>query len=298
MLRSGRLSGKAALALAATGAFALTGCAEPTGPAQRGQQAGPQTGQQVDALTLLRSDVKGSLRKAGAATAGATSVVVSLQGTADGRTVRSHGALVLGGPLTAELVTEDPADGPTTVRILGSVFYTQIPAKDRAGLNGKSWMRTDLGGNGTATGRIARQLDGMDPARQLKNLLAGGRVTVVGEETVAGVKTVHYTSSAPKVAYLRQADPKARPELERLLAGVKDVRTDLWVDEQYLMRRSRSVLGTTGVGTDIVGTDVAGTDIAVEYTDYGRPLDVLAPPAADTVDFAALMNGLKPGLTG
>jgi hypothetical protein len=168
------------------------------------------------------------------------------------------------------------------------VFYTQIPEKDRAGLNGRNWMKTDLGGDGTATGRIARQLDGMDPAKQLKNLLAGGRTTVVGEDAVAGVKTVHYTSSTPVAAYLKQVDAKARPELERLLAGAKAVRTDLWVDEQYLIRRSRSVLGATD----------AATDLTVDYTDYGKPVTVVAPPAAETVDFAELMNGVKPGPTG
>ncbi|HEV7898196.1 MAG TPA: hypothetical protein VGP31_10170 [Planosporangium sp.] len=270
---------KAALVLVSLGAFALAGCGPATGSSQGERKS--------DTLTLLRSDAKGSVQKSADTTSKATSVTIVMNGTSDGKPIKGHGAVALGGPLKAEIVMEEAATGQTTVRMLGTAIYVQIPTKDRASMDGKSWMKMDLAGKDKAAGEIARQLDNMDPSKQVKTLIASGSVTVVGEDTVGGVKTVHYAATAPIAAYLGQLDPTMRPQVEKVLTdkGIKEAKVDLWVDEQYTLRRSRSVLGTA-------------TDITVDYIDYNKPVTVTAPPAADTFDLAEMMNKLKSGITG
>ncbi|NJC84240.1 hypothetical protein [Planosporangium mesophilum] len=265
------------------GAFALAGC----GPDS--SKAGGNADGKADTLALMRSDAKGSIQKAADNSGKATSVALTMSGTADGEPLKGRGVVALGGPLKAELVIEDATDGPGTIRMLGTTFYVQIPAKDRADMDGKSWMKLDLAAASgqQAAGEVARQLDHMNPAKQVQMLVDSGSVTAVGEETVNGAKTIHYAGTMPVSTYLGQLDPSIRSQVEKTLneKSVKEAKVDLWVDEQYNLRRSRSVLGTT-------------TDLTVDYTDYNKPVTVEAPPAAETFDFAEMMNKLKSGITG
>ncbi|MGC9667857.1 hypothetical protein ACNTMW_15040 [Planosporangium sp. 12N6] len=273
-------SGKIALAAVALGALALAGC----GSSATSDTAKTEATSSV--LALLRSDAKGSLQKAGEKSGDAKSVVISMQGTTAGKKFQAKGAVALSTPVTAQLTMDDPEDGPTEVRMLGTVIYVQVPAKDRADLDGKTWMKMDLGKDSKNTGEFARQFDDVDPRKQVKTMIDSGALSVVGEETVAGVKTVHYASTAPMSTYLAQLDPATRPEAEKAMSaqGIKEVKTDLWVDEQYLMRRSHVVLGDTDMTTD--------------YSDYGKPVTVTEPPAAEVFDMAEMLSKLGSGLTG
>jgi hypothetical protein len=267
--------------LLSLGAFALAGC----GPDS--SKAGGNA-EKADTLALMRSDAKGSVQKAADNTSKVTSFAFAMTGTAEGKPFKGRGSVALGGSPKAEMVMEDASTGQTTVRMLGTTIYVQVPAKDRASMDGKSWMKMDLAaGNSQAAGAITRQLENMDPSKQVKTLVAGGSVTAVGEETVNGVKTVHYTANVPVSTYLGQLDPAMRPQVEKALTakGVTETKVDLWVDEQYTMRRSRVVQGT-------------GNDMTFDYTDYNKPVTVQAPPAAETFDLAEMMNKLKSGITG
>ena len=62
--------------------------------------------------------------------------------------------------------------------------------------------------------------------------------------------------------------------------GVKEVKTELWIDEQYQVRRARSFLNDAN-------------DFVVNFTDFGKPVTVDVPPAAETADFAELLKGLE-----
>jgi hypothetical protein len=122
----------------------------------------------------------------------------------------------------------------------------------------------------------------MDPVKSVRTLLEGSEVTVVGEETINGVKTVHYTSTVPVDTYLGQLDAELRDSVREELArgGVTEVVTDVWVDEQYQPRRVKLVMGTM-------------SDMTIDYTDYGKPVSIDAPPADETLDFAEMMSELQ-----
>ncbi|MGC9671374.1 hypothetical protein ACNTMW_33120 [Planosporangium sp. 12N6] len=266
------------MAAVAAGAVVLTaGC----GPKQASSSSAPK--QQPDVLTLMAKDAMGTVRKMVDTTSKSTSVEVTGKGTVAGKPISEHGVIAYGSPLQAEITATVDGMGETTVRMLGSVFYVQLPASERASMGGKSWMKMDLAQAGASGAAMAKQLDNVNPSQQVRTLLASGAITAVGQEQVDGVKTVHYAGTAPVAKYLDQLDAASRSTVEQQLSaqGVTEITTDVWVDDKYQPRRIHTVMGTT--------------DITGDYSNYGTPVSVVAPPASDTVDFADLMHNL-PGL--
>ncbi|SCF38700.1 hypothetical protein GA0074695_6424 [Micromonospora viridifaciens] len=265
----------AVLTVSALTALAVTACG-----AKPGSSDAPE---KPSVLALLASDLKGSLQKAVDTTDKAESVTLTMEGTSAGQKVSMQGVVDLRDPVKAEMTTAGPDGTPTTVRLIGAAFYIEVPEEDRAGLDGKRWMKLDLSAAGAQAGMdFTKQFDDIDPTKQVKTLLATEGVTVVGEETVNEVRTVHYTVTTPVANYLGQLDAKLREGVEKELAkqGVKEIKLDLWVDEQYQPRRVHMVMGTTG-------------DLTVNYTDYGKPVNIETPAPAETVDFAEMLKGLE-----
>ncbi|WBB67602.1 LppX_LprAFG lipoprotein [Micromonospora sp. WMMD812] len=264
----------AVVAVSALTALAVTAC---------GAKPGSNTPEQPSVLELLASDLKGSLQKTIDATDKSDSVTVTMQGTAGGQKISVQGVIDLGDPVKAEMTTAGPDGAPTTVRMIGAVIYVEIPAEERASTGGKRWMKMDLTAMAGQSGMdFTKQFEDVDPTKQVKTLLATEGVTVVGEETVNGARTVHYTVTAPVATYLGQVDAALRAGIEQQYAkqGVKEIKIDLWVDEQYRPRRAAMVMGTMG-------------DMTVDYTDYGKAVTIETPPPAETADFAEMLQGLK-----
>ncbi|MGW0216651.1 hypothetical protein ACWDXH_19895 [Micromonospora chokoriensis] len=259
-------------------ALAVSACGTTSG--------GSDAPKQPSVLELLASDLKGSLQKTAEATTKSDSVTVSMTGTAGGEKVEMKGVIDLGDPVKAEMTTKDPKGASTVVRMIGGVVYVEIPAEDRADMNGKRWMKMDLSEAGKQAGmNVGKQFEDIDPTKQVKTLLATEGTKVVGQETVNGAATVHYTVTVPVATHLQQMDAKLRAGVEQQMTkmGVKEIITDLWVDEQYQPRRAALKMGPLG-------------DLVMDYTDYGKAVTVEEPPAAETLDFAEMLKGLQ-GLT-
>jgi hypothetical protein len=262
------------LAVSALTALAVTACGSESGPSE--------TNKQQSVLELLASDLKASLQKTVESADKAESVTLTMQGTMAGEKLSMQGTVDLRDPVKAEMKAADGEGESTTIRMIGSAIYVEIPEEDRADTGGKRWMKIDMS---TAAGQqgqdYTRQLDEVDPVRQVKTLLGMEGTTVVGEETVNGVKTVRYTNTSPVAAYLGQLDAEQRASAEKAMAeqNVTEVKLDLWVDEQYQPRRAHMVMGAAG-------------DLTVDYTDYNKPVTIEAPPAAETTDLAEMLAGL------
>jgi hypothetical protein len=267
-----------AVAVSALTALAVSACGTTSGKSD-----GSDTAKQPSVLELMASDLKGSLQKTAEATTKSDSVTVSMTGTAGGEKVEMRGVIDLGDPVKAEMTVQDPKGDPTVVRMVDTVVYVEIPAADRAEMNGKRWMKMDMGAAGEQAGmNFGKQFEDIDPTKQVKTLLASEGVKVVGEETVNGARTVHYTVTTPVATQLAQVDAKLRAGVEKQFtaAGVKEITIDLWVDEQYRPRRAATVMGAMG-------------DMVVDYTDYGKAVTIETPPAAETTDFAEMLKGLS-----
>ncbi|MEU8287395.1 hypothetical protein AB0C01_24005 [Micromonospora sp. NPDC048905] len=254
-----------------------------------GVACGPQGGstetpdKQPGVLELLASDLKGSLQKTVDTTTKTDSVTVKMTGTMSGQQISMQGVLDLGGAPKAEMTVTDPEGTTVAVRMIGTVFFVEIPAEDRASTGGKRWVKMDLTAvaGSKAGADFSKQFEEMDPIKQVKTLLAIEGTTVVGQETVNGAPTVHYTVTTPVATYLAQIDSKRRESTEEMFAqqGVKDIKVDLWVDEQYRPRRAGLGMGKMG-------------DMVIDYTDYGKAVTIEAPPAAETADLAEMLKGM------
>jgi hypothetical protein len=272
---------KAAIAVMAASALALTGCGLIGGAAQ-------ETSKSV--IDALRSDPEKSLRTAVDKADKVESVSLVMSGKMAGEQFDARGVVSFGSKPAAEMTVVDAKDGEMKMLVIGSTFYVQIPAKDRAEMQGKSWMKLDFSAMSkedvAKTGLGKNAFDDMlretNPTTALKQMLDAGDFKVVGEEKVEGVKTVRYTAKVPLAAYLAKADAKERVKLEATMkkANIKFVDTDVWVDEKYQLRRANQVAGIA-------------VNMSVTFKDFNKPVTVTPPAAAQTLDVAALMKQLK-----
>lgn len=265
----------AVLAVSALAVLGLAACGS--------KDAGSTTEEKPSALALMASDAKGSIQKTADAAGKATSLTLTMEGKQEGEVLKGSGMVALGSERKAEVTVEDPKEGSTVVRIIGTAFYIQLPPGEQADMGGKKWLKMDVAAAGEAgADAMASIIDDIDPAMQLKPLLSAESVTVVGEEAVNGAQTVHYAVTMPTAPYLTALPESVRKTTEEQLTklGIKEVKTELWIDEQYQVRRGRTFLNDAN-------------DIVVNFTDFNKPVTVDAPPAAETADFADLLKDLQ-----
>lgn len=260
-----------ALAVAAATAVSMTAC----GPNDSEGESG--------ALERLTDDIPGSLQAA-ADKAKETETVradmVTSGGAADSEMQMT---MDFRGAVSFEMVG-DILGEPVTMRMVDSAIYTENSAEDRELYDGKRWTKIDFDSSPEGDVGVDRMLQESDPSQQIETLLELEGVTVAGEETVDGIRTVQYTvTTTPEK--LAEAQPEGSAESSDLSAagdalGVTEVTIDVWIDEEYLLRRFRLDTGTAGVTT-------------ADYYDYNEPAQIEAPPAADVVDLEEVFADLE-----
>ncbi|WP_019869492.1 LolA-like protein [Salinispora oceanensis] len=265
----------AVLAAATASAVAVTGC----GPSTASQEAA----QQSSVLELLANDLQGSLQEAADRTGEVETVRATMVGSGP-EDFEMQIAMDLRDSVSVEMVMEMEGE-VTTVRMIDSVAYVEIPEAEHELADGKRWMKMDF--SAAAEMGIDEQMRDADPVQQVKTLLGLEGVTVVGEETVDGVPTVHYSvtvTTEEHLALLKEQTELDSGDLGNVAGqaakyGVTEIKTELWIDEQYWPRRARVTMGEMGVMT-------------IDYTDYNEPVTIETPPAAETTDFAELLGDL------
>lgn len=267
----------AVLAAATASVVAATGC----GPTTASPEESPQSG----VLELLTTDLQGSFQEA-VEQSGKIETLRARMVASGPEDFEMQLTLDLRDPVSYEGVM-DMEGVPTAVRMVDSAMYIEVPEAERESNDGKRWMKMDLS-SAFATGMDLEQpIQKVDPVVQVKTLLGLEEVTVVGEETVDGTPTVHYTVTASTEEHLAMLEEQGEIDSAELANSldemaefsVTEIKTDVWVDEQYWPRRARMTMG------EIV--------ITIDYTEYNEPVNIEVPPAAETNDFDALLEGLK-----
>jgi outer membrane lipoprotein-sorting protein len=180
--------------------------------------------------------------------------------------------------------------GAIQVVYVDKVVYMKSPQLSQA-TGGKPWLKLDLGRQAQQSGfnldALMNQSQQVNPAEQTKMLTASKDVRKVGEETINGVKTTHYTGSITVAEAMGKLDAKTRQQLQKVYqqVGAKKIFFDLWADGQQLPRKL-----TTKI--DIPQGNTSNTII---YEDYGSPVHVSAPPADQVGDFRGLTGGRTSG---
>ncbi|GAA4082511.1 LppX_LprAFG lipoprotein [Actinomadura miaoliensis] len=176
------------------------------------------------------------------------------------------------------IVDQDPADPSTTEAVVtGGIVYTRVDGQEQA--PGKPWVRLsrqDL--RNPELGPFAKILtgilDSVDTGLAQISVDSGLQVVRAGRfdkaavtETVDGVRTRRYSGRTP-TAELAKTDTayKAIAQL-----GGDEVPWTLWVDDKGLPRRFR---------VDIRTERGLGATQDVRYRQWGEPVSIQAPPAA------------------
>jgi hypothetical protein len=151
-------------------------------------------------------------------------------------------------------------------------------------LDGKSWVKLDLGSLGLSSGGSSGALGDANPKGTLDALRGAGEVEKVGTDTLRGVATTHYRATIDPQKALEDAPPALHDKVQKGLDALGGpVPVDVWIDGDGQARK---------IATDV---DVKGVKASttIEYYDFGTKVDVSAPPADEVLDFSQLFGGLR-----
>jgi hypothetical protein len=168
----------------------------------------------------------------------------------------------------------------------------------------KPWVWVDLDavyepqyGGGPAQGVASP-----NPTRQFEYLRGvSDSVEKVGEERVRGVPTTRYRAVTDLREEAAGQDAEVRQANEELVKrlGASKLPVEVWIDEKNRVRRYAldvSVSMSEGDTSQDASRedDELRAQMVIEYYDFGAPVDVQAPPPAQTTDGTELFAGQQP----
>jgi hypothetical protein len=176
-------------------------------------------------------------------------------------------------------VTTDAFLGTFDVVVVGGTLYLKLPPALVLVAGGKKWASADLAHPPTVpgAGNLIALAGATDPGLAVTGLQEGlTSAKKVGRATVDGVATTQYNAQVtfPK-------SPSALGASERTLIGGSSENDDVFVGpDGKLVRLARRVAISAG----------ATETLTVDYSNYGAPVSVSAPPADQTADAAKLLG--------
>jgi hypothetical protein len=178
------------------------------------------------------------------------------------------------------------------------VMYMDMGAEAAKDMDGKRWMKLDLGAAAEASGdeELTKQMTSglqdmnQNPAEQLAMLLESPNLKHVGSEKIDGVETEHYKGTLTVKEMmasnksLEVLEPKEREQLFENIekSGIKGYDTEVWVNEDDMPVRM-----------DVVMESPEGdVDMSMKLSDYGAKAEVELPPAGETFDLMEMLMEL------
>lgn len=170
--------------------------------------------------------------------------------------------------------------------------YVKVPADGSAALpHGKTWLVMDAGSAGPLDSPFGEFGGGSDPTDMLASLTAiAGSERVLGATRVRGVPVTGYQVNIDPSKLAARAPAAERASLRQFAQslGKSTVPVDVWVDNENEVRQVRLSPRTPG-GTMIPGNP--RLTLTVDFYDFGVPVDVSAPPAAQVTSLGAAGMG-------
>jgi hypothetical protein len=197
-----------------------------------------------------------------------------------------------GGNAPGELT--DPANWKLEMRLDDTVAFMRLPFLASELPSGKEWVRIDLTKaaqlQGVDLADIQSFAKGSDPRETLDYLRSvSGKLIRIGTEDVRGVPTTHYFAAVDwKKALARAASESGQQgflaQFQNMPSAVASIPVDVWVDADNLVRRMTMNFSFSSPGQP----EQAKASIEMELFEYGQPVSVETPRAADVVDAFAL----------
>ncbi|MCW2913684.1 MAG: hypothetical protein JWN52_1752 [Actinomycetia bacterium] len=159
---------------------------------------------------------------------------------------------------------------------LNNTLYGKVPQQFASFVSGKQWAKIDLGQAqkraGVSFDSLIQHAELVDPGQQTKTFTASKDARKVGEETIDGAKTTHYTGAITVKDALDTLDAQTRTKLQKVYTsvGAQKINFDVWVDGQEQARKLTVKLATSAGET---------TTLSIVYSNFGKAVSASAPPA-------------------
>jgi hypothetical protein len=182
--------------------------------------------------------------------------------------------------------------------LLDKTMYMKMPMLQQLSQMGgakgqmKPWLKISLTELGQKSGlnfdQLMEQARQADPAQNTRLLTSSKDVKEVGKETVDGVQTTHYRGTYKMADAISKLSPEQQQAYQKLMAkaggmGSQAMPFDLWVDGQQLPKKMTMSMAMSATEK---------MNMSMTYRDYGKPVDITAPPADQVSDFSELMKSM------
>ncbi|HET9139574.1 hypothetical protein [Actinophytocola sp.] len=261
---------------AAIAALVLSGCQSggESGSGNSGNGAGSSA--EIGSLSMLADVVsKKSTEKQSA------HMQMSIEGGEEA--INAQGDIQFGNDVAMEMTMAVPEMAEVTMRLVDNVFYIKTGEELEPG---KPWLKIDANGSDPMSKVFASLVDQMksqgDPSQTLKQLQDAGEITSKKSEQLDGQDTTHYTVTVDVQKALAKADPELKKMLDgAATAGLKDYPMDIWLNKDNLPVRIVTTVSATNPQTQ--KTEQA--KVTVNYTDWGKKIEVAAPAPNEIAEF-------------
>jgi hypothetical protein len=268
---------KAGIALSAFALAMTLGACGDNGGGDTSSGSGSNGGASAGAVNLV--DLAKSI---GDETSAANSAHMTITASAAGQDLSGEGDLKFGDTAAAISMDMTTAQGSISMVFVDGVLYMKLPQEL---VPGKPWLKIDPNSESV----LAKALGGLneslsknaDPRAALTEFENAGEITDTKEEELDGKKTTHYTITVDvqKMAD-NQTDPTQKKAMQDAIgSGMKDFPVDVWLDEKGLpVRFALQTPTPDGKG------GMTSVKMQVDYTDWGKPVDIVPPPADQTTE--------------
>jgi hypothetical protein len=224
-------------------------------------------------------------KKVGDQTAEESSAHMVFTGGAGGMEVNGEGDIKTGGDNPAIKMDMGTPQGEMSLVLLDGVLYMKMPAELSPG---KPWIKIDSKDRSNpvaqALGSLTDQMrQNADPRQTLEQFQEAGTITSTEEVELNGEQTTHYkiTVDVQKLVENQKDATLKKAMQDAIKSGLKDFPVDLWVNDQDLPVRMTIEMPTADPTS---GKSVPAT-VQVDYTKWGEPVDIQAPPADQVGEF-------------
>jgi hypothetical protein len=195
-----------------------------------------------------------------------------------GQSIKADGDLKLGSSPAMDLTYDIPGIGAARMVLVDDAFYFELPKA--AQKDGKPWVKLDPNGSDPLSKSLSAALKetkkNSDPAQMIKQLEGAGEITATKQENLEGKQTTHYSVTVDIRKYASKADPDLKSLLDKAVeAGVTTYPVEVWVDQESLPVRVTLATPFTNPQTQ----QQESVNMRLDYTDWGKPVTVTAPPA-------------------
>ncbi len=180
---------------------------------------------------------------------------------------------------------------PLTALYIGGSVYESIAGLDQL-VPGKSWISLDLGSLATSTQSSSALGTGNNPTATLRLLAEQGNTVVpLGPSSIDGTAVQGYsvTLNVARIeSQLAHANLPSWISSALSQVNIESVTNDVYVDGTGLLRRYSVSLTESAPSKGTLTLDES-----LDFSDYGAPVTVSAPPAAQVMTFEQFLQAAE-----